>query len=514
MFPSGTRHRLLKLGHRHKPESRMIMQIGVSTGNPLQQDTPLAVWFGWQGVALPEALGSLLEADDWKGAARQTALLYPRGAVAPRRVLLVGLGPADGDVLDCIADAAAVAARRAREIGVERYAMALPSAEQHDVDAVAQALTEGSILGLYRFVGHKSIKTALEQRDIAEATIVVEHDEDAVRAGVEAGSAIAAGTLLARDLANAPGNLLPPAKLGEAAEELGAQYPIDVTVLGLSELTAQGFGGILAVGQGSANEPCFIVMEYGREHASNGTICLVGKGITFDSGGISIKPAENMDRMKDDMSGAAAVLGTMRALGQRKLPIHVVGLISSAENMPSSTSYRPGDIVTTLSGITVEVLNTDAEGRIVLADALYYAQRYKPAAIIDLATLTGAIGVALGPFASGLMSNNDDVAERLTQAGDATGERLWRMPLWQPYKDVVKSDFADIKNTGGRAGGALTAAAFLSFFVGEYPWAHLDIAATAWNEPSKLAKSYHARGATGVGVRLLMAALSAWATDR
>jgi leucyl aminopeptidase len=318
--------------------------------------------------------------------------------------------------------------------------------------------------------------------------------------------------MLARDLANAPGNELTPTVMGETARQIGREFGMQVTVLGPSELREQGFGGILAVAQGSQQEPRFIIIEYGAEYANGPTICLVGKGITFDSGGISIKPAAGMEDMKMDMGGAAAVLGALQAVGELKLPLHVVGLISSAENMPSASAFKPGDIVKTLSGKTIEVVNTDAEGRVVLSDALHYAGRFKPAAVIDLATLTGAIMVALGPHATGMMSNDDDLSARLERAGQASGERVWRLPLWDPYKDMVKSDIADVKNSAGRPGGAITAAAFLSAFVDGYPWAHLDIAGTAWVD--RQTKAYTPKGATGVGVRLLVQALRDWAEAR
>jgi len=326
------------------------------------------------------------------------------------------------------------------------------------------------------------------------------------------GAAIARGVILARDLANGPGNDITPARLGEAALAIGERSGIRVTVLDLDELKAQGFGGIIAVGQGSGQPPRFIIMEYGAKQAGQPTVCLVGKGITFDTGGISIKPADRMDEMKMDMGGAAAVLGAMQALGELKLPLHAVGLVASAENMPSSTAYRPGDILKTLSGKTIEVINTDAEGRIVLADALYYAQRYQPDGIIDLATLTGAIVVALGTHVTGIMSNNDALAERILQAGEATGERAWRLPLWETYSEMMKSDIADLKNTGGRYGGAINAAAFLEHFVGDYPWVHMDIAGTAWTDQKP--KAYTPKGATGVGVRLLVQMLRTWSEAR
>jgi leucyl aminopeptidase len=281
-------------------------------------------------------------------------------------------------------------------------------------------------------------------------------------------------------------------------------------------------GGILAVGGGSANTPRLIVLDHdprssrGKKGAKSQaaaarrlpTVCLVGKGITFDSGGISIKPSAAMDEMKHDMSGAAAVIGAMRACALLKLPIRVVGVIAAAENMPSSTAYRPGDVVTTMSGKTVEILNTDAEGRVVLADALHYAKtKFKPEAMLDLATLTGACVVALGKWATGLFGNHEGLIEAVREAGETTAERAWPMPLWKEHRKAVRSDVADIKNTTGRDGSSSTAAAFLANFVGDTPWVHLDIAGTAWsNKPSPYLK----KGSTGVGVRLLAELLQGW----
>ncbi|HEX9440408.1 MAG TPA: leucyl aminopeptidase, partial [Roseiflexaceae bacterium] len=365
--------------------------------------------------------------------------------------------------------------------------------------------------GLYRFQHYKTNLSSDDQHSIAELSLVSSINDDQIQRGAAIGEVVARGVALARDLANGPGNDITPTVLGAEAQVLGERTGIQVTVLGPEELKQQGFGGILGVAQGSHQPPRFIIMEHGAGTTGVPTVCLVGKGITFDTGGISIKPAESMDNMKMDMGGAAAVLGAMQIIGELNLPLHVVGLISAAENMPSGTAYRPGDIIKTLSGKTIEVLNTDAEGRIVLADALFYAQRYNPDGIIDLATLTGAIAVALGPHAIGVMSNNDGLCERVLRAGETSGEQAWRMPLWEPYQEMVKSDIADVKNAAGRYGGAITAAAFLSNFVGDYPWVHMDIAGTAWvDKPT----AYAPKGATGIGVRLLVQALRDWVGER
>ncbi len=289
----------------------------------------------------------------------------------------------------------------------------------------------------------------------------------------------------------------------------------------MPELKKRKMGAILAVGGGSANPPRLVVMEHNAQRNARGrkkggrrlpTICLIGKGITFDSGGISIKPSPGMDEMKHDMSGAATVVGAMRAIALLNLPLHVVGILAAAENLPSGTAYRPGDVVTTASKKTIEVLNTDAEGRVVLADALHYARtEYEPVAMVDLATLTGACVVALGKAASGLFGNNDRLVEHIRRAGEATAERMWPMPLFEEHRKAVKSQIADVKNTAGREAGSSTAAAFLQAFVGDTPWVHLDIAGTGWTGKTG---AYQPRGATGVGVRMLLEALRTWKASR
>jgi leucyl aminopeptidase len=482
------------------------MHLSVVQADPFQHAAPLLVFFGFEAEPLPAPLADLLESGDWSGGYRKSLLLYPRNAAAAKRLLLVGLGKRSQFSTDRLREAAAGAAQQARELKVDRVAVTLPISEGHSSRNLSHALAEGLLLGSYRFI---EFKTDADGFEIGSAEILTSADQEAIAEGLALAEGIASGVILARNLANRPGNVVVPATLGDVALDIGKRYAMDVRVWELKDLTADGFGGILGVGQGSANEPRFMVIEYGSQYQAKGTICLVGKGITFDTGGISIKPADGMENMKMDMGGAAAVLGAMQALGELKLPVHVVGLVASAENMPSATAYRPGDILKTLSGKTIEVLNTDAEGRIVLADALFYAQRYKPAAIIDLATLTGAIMVALGPHAIGLVSNNNELARRVVEAGEATGERAWQLPLFDGYREMVKGDYGDVKNTAGRFGGAITAGAFLENFVGEYPWVHMDIAGTAWTDSKP--KAYTPKGATGVGVRLLIQLLRDWA---
>ena len=477
------------------------MNITVESGNVLHQASDLGVLAAFEDSALPDEVAGLLEPNDFRGRAGQALLLYPRGALAPRRLLLVGLGKREAVTAESVRRAAAEAVRRARELQVAALSIGAVDDLPLDAAAVGQAFAEGLALGAYRYWKYRTGLTT-EQTFAVESATVYTGDARAadLSAGVTAGQAIAGGVALARDLVNSPGYAMTPARMGEEAVALGERLGLKVTVLDKAQLTEQGFGGILAVGQGSSNDPCFIIMEHGA--AGDGpTICLVGKGLTFDSGGLSIKPAEAMDTMKSDMGGAAAVFGAMQTAAELKLPLHVVGLVSSAENMPSGTAYRPGDVVTTLSGKTIEVLNTDAEGRIILSDALFYAQRYNPAAIIELSTLTGAIVIALGSHATGMMATDQALADRVSQAGETSGERVWQLPLWPEYHEMIKSEIADIKNIGGRAGGSITAGAFLAAFVGDYPFVHLDIAGTAWAD--RPAKPYEAQGGTGVGVRLL-----------
>jgi leucyl aminopeptidase len=295
-----------------------------------------------------------------------------------------------------------------------------------------------------------------------------------------------------------PGNRCPPRRIAEEAEAIAKRHRLGITVLDKAAIVKEGMGALLAVAQGSAEEPRFIALEYKGSDAA--PVVLVGKGVSFDSGGISIKPAASMEDMKYDMSGAAAVLGTFEMLGRLRPKLHVVGLIPSAENMPSGTAFRPGDVVTSHFGKTIEVVNTDAEGRLLLADALSYARRYQPACAVDIATLTGAIGIALGAPAAGLMGSDEGLVQALVAAGQRAHERAWPLPLWDEYRELNKSEIADVKNSGGRAAGSISAAWFLREFVEGFPWAHLDIAATAYTDREDAATS---KGPTGMGVRLL-----------
>ncbi len=476
------------------------MEIDVKAGDVLHEPSDLAVLGCFEDGSLPAGVADLLEPGDFHGRAGQTLLLYPRGAVPSKRLLLVGLGKRDRATAETIRRESATAVKEAQKLKVAGVTIGVNGELPLVPDAAAQAFAEGIELGAYRFWRYRT-GLADEQTFKVERATVFSKTGARTSAGVAAGQAIARGVNFARDLVNGPGYAMHPPELGEEALRLGKRLGLKVTVLDMAQLTEQGFGGILAVGKGSEHEPRFIVMEYGEAKAGTPTICLVGKGLTFDSGGLSLKPPEAMETMKSDMGGAAAVFGAMQTAAELKLPLHLVGLVSAAENMPSSNAYRPGDIVKTLSGKTIEVLNTDAEGRIILSDALFYAQRYKPDAIVELSTLTGAIIIALGPHATGMMGTSQELCDRLSRAGEATAERVWQLPLWDEYHQMVKSEIADLKNLAGRPAGSITAGAFLAAFVGDYPFVHLDIAGTAWvDRPSK---PYDTFGGTGVGVRLL-----------
>jgi leucyl aminopeptidase len=359
-----------------------------------------------------------------------------------------------------------------------------------------QAIAEGLAQGAWQFLDMKrpadDKKAPLERIDL-----LAPDDHDAFAAGHHIGAALGAGQTLARGIQVLPGNICTPTYVGRAAEELAARHGFAVTVLDKAAIAREKMGALLAVAQGSVEEPRFIVLEYRGAEAA--PIVLVGKGVTFDTGGISIKPAQNMEDMKYDMSGAAAVLGTFEVLGRLKPAAHVIGIIPSTENMPSGTAVKPGDVITSHFGKTIEVINTDAEGRLILCDALSWAKRYHPACVIDIATLTGAIVVALGNTAAGVMGTDDALVDEVRQAADRAGERVWPLPLWDEYRDLMKSDIADVKNAGGRPAGSISAGWFLREFVDGFAWAHLDIAGTAYTDREDATR---VKGPTGIGVRL------------
>ena len=469
-------------------------------------------------AALDSKLGGVIKAalqsDDFKGAESDRLVLYPTTSrPTVQRVLLVGLGESGSLNAEKQRHLAATASSIARDRGHTRVAILARPTRALDASGTAAALAEGAVLGAYRYDRYQSKARKAGNKAPQPRSVSLVFDELSGPAAVRQAAARAVigaeSQARARDLSNAPPNEMTPLALAAAARAAAREANLRCRVLRGAELERLGARALLAVGSGSVHPPCLIVLQHpGRGSAAKKKpLALVGKGITFDSGGLSLKPSNSMPEMKHDMSGAAAVIGAMRAIGQLDLAEPVVGVIAAAENMPSGSAYRPGDIVTAASGKTIEVLNTDAEGRVVLADALHYTrEKFAPRAIVDLATLTGATMVALGPWGTAAMGNNDALIDSLRAAGDQASERVWPMPLLPEHYRAIKSTVADIKNTGGPSAGASTAGAFLGEFVGDTPWAHLDIAGTGWNSHRT---PYHRGGATGVGVRMLLAWIQA-----
>jgi leucyl aminopeptidase len=484
----------------------MPFETAVVRAAPAGHQTPMlaiAVARGGLPAALAEldraadgALQRLAGAGDFAGKRDETALVYPPGPAG--RILLVGMGKPEEISRAAIRRAASVAAKRMRVLGVAHGAFHLPTEARGGVTPAdaGQAIAEGLAQGAWQFLDMK--RPAEDKKAVLERIdLLAPDDHDAFAAGHHIGAALGAGQTLARGIQVLPGNICTPTYVGRAAEELAARHGFAVTVLDRAAIAREKMGALLAVAQGSVEEPRFIVLEY--RGAEDAPIVLVGKGVTFDTGGISIKPAQNMEDMKYDMSGAAAVLGTFEVLGRLKPAAHVIGIIPSTENMPSGTAVKPGDVITSHLGKTIEVINTDAEGRLILCDALSWAKRYRPACVIDIATLTGAIVVALGNTVAGVMGTDDALVEEVRQAADRAGERVWPLPLWDEYRDLMKSDIADVKNAGGRPAGSISAGWFLREFVDGFAWAHLDIAGTAYTDREDATR---VKGPTGIGVRL------------
>ena len=463
--------------------------------------------------SLDEAIGGLLarvwDAGDFTGKSSEV-LSLPVAGIAAKRIVLVGLGDeklANAESLRAAGGRAAKALARAK---AKRANIAVPVLRSVKPEETAQALAEGVVLGAYRFDKYKS---GDDKPPTLESVALLAPDPrqvTALRRGAKLGQVLAESANFARELSNEPGGTCTPEHLASEARKLARAHGLKVTIFAEKELEREKMAGILTVGRGSTHPPRLIVLEHGaraKGARKRPTLAFVGKGITFDSGGISIKPAANMDEMKHDMSGGAAVFGALRAAALLDLPCHIVGIVAAAQNMPDGNAYVPGDIIRSAHGKTIEVLNTDAEGRIVLSDALHHATSFEPDAIIDLATLTGACLVALGDVACAVLGNDEKLIKRLREAADTTHERAWPLPLWEEHKTAIKGTVGDIVNTGGRNGGVSTAAAFLSHFVGETPWAHLDIAGTAWSTKET---AYYVKGATGFGVRLLIELVRKW----
>jgi leucyl aminopeptidase len=499
------------------------MKLSFSSGSPNTKAADLVAAFVHQDKTLHQKemknleklfgarVAEVANTGDFKGKAGESILVYLDGGAKAKRLLLVGLGEesklhAESSRLERFRRSAATAAKRAKSLKARTLLLALPSLGPSPADGVA-AFAEGAALALYRFDKYIT-KNGQENDNQVEAIILCSEDRALHTVGANMAAyaqVVVEATYRARDLANAPGNEIYPETLARAAQQTGRRAGFKVTVFDEKRIAKLGMGGIIGVAKGSTRPPRFIILEYGR--GSGKPIVLVGKGVTFDTGGISIKPSSSMSEMKMDMSGAAAVIGTFEAVARLRLPVRLVGLIPAVENMPSGSATRPGDILRHYNGKTSEVDNTDAEGRLILADALGYAERYKPACVIDLATLTGACVVALGHVVTGMMGNDESLMDKLKAAGEKTYERVWPLPLFDEYEKLIKSDVADVKNTGGRWAGAITAGWFLKKFIGNYPWVHLDIAGTAILEE---AGDYTPKGGSGVGVRLLTEFLRNW----
>lgn len=453
--------------------------------------------------ALGGALRKLVQSKEFEGKANEVLLYHTQGSVPAKRLVLVGLGKKQEVTLETIRQAMGTAAKRVRQAKAGSFTVVLPTAIPAGMSSieVTQAMVEGAILGSYHFTVYR---TASADHAVEGMKILIPQKGQLkqVSEGVRRGVATAEATVFVRDLCNHPSNVLTPARVAEEAKAIAKAEKISIKILEQKEMERLGMGALLGVARGSQEPPKFIILEYnGAKKKDERPVVLVGKTITFDTGGISLKPAENMEHMKADMTGGAEVLASIRAAARLKLPLRLISILPVAENMPGGRAMKPGDVVMTLSGKTVEVQNTDAEGRLILADGLAYAMRYKPAALIDIATLTGACVVALGQFAIGMFGTDQALKEQVRMSGQKAGERVWEMPLWEEYFEQLKSDVADMRNIGGRGGGMITAALFLSKFVGDCPWVHLDIASTDWSERER---AYIPKGPTAIGTRLLL----------
>ena len=453
-------------------------------------------------------LGGLLKeicADgEFKGNLGEITTVHTMGKLSAKRVILVGLGPLETLNAQAIRRASATATRHLQNTGAHQLTLALHwDYSNAAIEQGTQAQVEGALLGAYTFKKYQHLDDNGNGHGITKIRLLSRYrDEDAVKRAIQRGSILAEATNYARDLVNEPPNVLTPTELANRANIMAKQFGLECEILDRPQMQELGMGGLLAVAQGSAEPPKFIILRYrGDPQSPYKGMAFVGKGITFDTGGISLKPAERMQEMKGDMAGAAAVICPMQAIAALKPAVNVTALVSSTENMPSGTAYRPGDIIRIMNGKTVEIVNTDAEGRLVLADALSYASKEGLSPIIDVATLTGGIVIALGSVMAGLFSNDQKLSDELIAAGQAAGEKFWRMPLDEEYAELIKSEVADIKQTGGRPASSVTAAKILEQFVGDMKWAHLDIAGMDYTD-DKL--PYQEKGATGFGVRTLV----------
>lgn len=468
---------------------------------PLWKGEELAQVYPELDQAFAGGLGALQQDKEVSGEAKAVAVIHGLGRIAAKKLIVVGMG--DPEKFDFVAARSAWgrAAKTVVSKGSQKtVAIDLPTCERLAADRLAQAVTEAFMLAEYHYEGYRQ-KPKRESDPVAAVRLLASAEAvEAVKAGVTRGRALSQGTNLARTLVNEPGNYLTPRALKDAAVAVAERYGMAVEVLAKDKLEELGMGGVLSVAQGSAHEPYVIAIRYQGRETWDDVIGLIGKGVTFDTGGISIKPVAGMEDMKSDMGGAAAVIGALEVLGQLKPKANVLAVIGTVENMPSGTAFRPGDVITTMSGKTVEIITTDAEGRLVLADCITYAKEKGVSCLLDAATLTGGIVVALGHFCSGAMTNDQRLVDEVLAAADQAGERLWQLPTFEEYRELNKSRFADLKNSGGRYGHGIIGGVFLQEFVGDTPWVHLDIAGTAYTGS---AGDMQPAGGTGVMTRTM-----------
>ncbi|MBI2304874.1 MAG: leucyl aminopeptidase [Chloroflexi bacterium] len=487
------------------------MEIRILRGDIAQVATDGAVVNLFEGVtqpggatgaadaALGGAISQLIASGEIKGKLNEVTIIHSLGRIPPRRMLVVGLGKREEFTLDRVRQVSATAAKALRHAGAKSITTIVHGGGIGGLEpgTAAQALVEGTVLGLYTFRRHMTKEADFGE---VESLTIVERDVDKtpiLERACTRGKIVAEATNLCRNMVNEPANYMTPTLMAEKAREVADAHGLELRVLERQEMQELGMGGLLGVAQGSREPPKLIILSHRGDPSSDRNLGLVGKGITFDSGGISIKPSERMEEMKGDMAGGAAVIVAMAAIAQLKLKMNVTGLVPTTENLPDGAAYKPGDVLRAMSGKTIEVISTDAEGRLILADALAYARKLGVSHLVDAATLTGACSIALGPVCTGAFTNNQELLQKVLEAAEAAGEKTWQMPMHEEYRELIKSDVADIKNVGGRAGGAITAAMFLAEFAEDTPWVHLDIAPTSFQDKDT---AYAPKGATGVPV--------------
>ena len=506
-----------------------VMKVEVKVGNIADWKDEAIVVNLFEGVkktggatravdrAMGGAISKVIAAGDFQGKFKQVTIFPTLGKIPAKRVMIVGLGKKSEFSLDRIREVSGKASLESRQLGISSFSTIVHGAGIGgcDFSDATEAVTEGALLALYRFSRYKTKEE--ENKEPKKMTIITNESRQvlAMREAINAATIIASSTNIVKDLVNIPGNEKPPRKLAQMSVSIAKEAGVKCQVLDEKIISKLGMNALIAVGKGSDEPPRFLILEYkGSKHGK--PIVFVGKGITFDTGGISLKPQESpigpMWEMRHDMTGMATVLAVVYAAAKLKLSLNIVGLAPMAENMPSGSAQRPGDIIKGYSGKTIEVLNTDAEGRLILADALAYAEKWNPQAVIDIATLTGAAIIALGRKVTPILGNDSDLIKHIEKAAEKTGERVWQLPLFDEYAEQLKSSLADIVNTGGRSAGTITAAMFLKHFIGEIPWVHIDIAGTCWvhGGPESIDKTYMPKGPSGICVRLLIKGLRDW----